>query len=211
VELRTVKGEIKESKSKENWKDKVKEEFSEETKRNLVEFERLKKCYPLLNLELDDDNYHLTSHTGSNSSFHTTIDDGQIDHETITMFDKDHLALTMEQNLMALYPDLFIGVFMNKDECEVSCWVNRPQNGKPCGHEAIGSIDITDINLHPTLYKWQLSSFFAKKPNYFFCSGHGCAEPKSHFGYFYFAGNYCKKWGDEHPENRRAAARETYE
>lgn len=76
--------------------------------------------------------------------------------------------------------------------------------------ESIGLLEITLQNLHARLQEWQNEAKKAKQDGYFFCSGHVRAEPKSSFDYYHFAGNYCKEWGNKHPELRKAAAREAY-
>jgi hypothetical protein len=113
---------------------------------------------------------------------------------------------SMGHALMSIYPDLYIGIYAGKDGVMVSVWVKRERGDA----EAIGTLDIVSGDLHPTLLKWQKEAEKSKQDGWFFCSGHVKAEPKSEWGYFHFAGNYCRQYGEENPESRRAAARETY-
>ncbi len=168
------------------------------------EFERLKMLYPLFQFEFDGK--HLTVQTSGNSSYHTTIENGRVDHDSMRHLDHDHMQKVMSQSLMELYPDLHISVYASKDGANASVWIDR--DGRDA--EAIGHVDILDVLLHPTLASWQKEALQAKQEGWFFCSGHTKAEPKAEWGYFHFAGNYCKRYGEENPESRKAAARETY-
>ena len=190
--------------------DKEITKVSPDTKaRNKKELEHLKSLYPLLDIKhewTERGDLKLIIHTGQNSSLHTGITEGRCNTPTHDL-DRYHLILSQEKQLMSLYPDLQIGIFQSRNYIDVSCWVLRDGSG----HEAIGSIDILDTELHQTLSHWQIEAKASKLPNWFFCSGHKRAEPITSYGYFHFAGNYCNEWGDQHQEDRAAAQRETYE
>ena len=113
----------------------------------------------------------------------------------------------MSQQLMKLYPDLYISVHTGKDGGDITVQVNRNGNDG----EAIGEINLTSPDLHTLLSKWQDEALMAKRKGYFFCTGHVRHE-KCHEGqYFHFAGNYCKEWGDQYPEERKAALNQNYD
>ena len=65
-------------------------------------------------------------------------------------------------------------------------------------------------SLHSALAALQIEAAQAKQQGWFFCTGHNRAEEQHDGQYFYFAGKYCKAWGDEHPDHRQAAAQERY-
>jgi hypothetical protein len=168
------------------------------------EFERLKMLYPLFQFEREGK--HLTVHTSKSSSFHPWLENGRIGHEAEQHLNHDHMVKSMSQSLMSLYPDLYISVYAGKDGAKAHVWMKRNDSDA----EAIGSVDIVSPFIRITLKKWQKEAEQAKQKGWFFCSGHVRAEKHGDGDYFYFAGNYCKQWGDEHPESRKEAARETY-
>ena len=177
--------------------------------RNKKELEHLEKLYPLFNIEhqwSERGDISLILNLHHNSSLHTNITSGKCVTSSQEL-DHMHLVLSLEKKLMSLYPDLQVGVYPSRDSIDVTCWVLRDGSG----HEAIGNIDILDCYLPSTLGQWQIEAKASKLPNWFFCSGHKRAEPIISYGYFHFAGNYCKEWGNEHQEDRAAAQRETYE
>jgi len=116
------------------------------------------------------------------------------------------MTATLNKTFRDQYPDLWISCYPAKDGITLSVWVRRDNRD----HEAIGNVSITDLNLRATLEGWQTESHIAKQGGWFFCSGHVAAEPRTEYGYFHFAGNYCKKYGEENPESKREATRETY-
>lgn len=183
----------------------------EEQQRNETQVKRLQKLYPLFTFDLQGK--VLTVNFSKTHSFAPWIKNGILDLDVIQTLNHEHMILSLNKSLMTLYPNLFISCYPSSNGINLTVWINRLyEDGTPNGHEAVGSIcDITDINLHPTLFEWEIEAKLAKQDNWFFCTGHEKAEPKSKYGYFYFAGNYCKQWGDEHPEQRMNAARETYE
>ena len=187
-----------------------KELYEEEERHNRREFEHLQKVYPLFPMTLDGK--VLNVKTGKNSSFNPWLTNGHLDHEAHLYLDHYHMTKTLSVELMKLYPDLYISVYASKDGCTVSVWVNRPrEDGEPNDAESIGSINIIDVCLHNRLHDWNLEADQAKRNKWFFCSGHQCAEVESQYGYFYFAGKYCKRWTIEHPEDVKRAQMETYE
>jgi hypothetical protein len=174
--------------------------------RNIESVEHLKRVYPLLSFELLSEKEYIIVKTGANSSYNCPIQNGNIDTLSRLYLDHYHLELSLSHNLMSIYPDLYIHVYVGKDSCNVTCWVNRDNRD----HESIGEIDILDETLHEILKTWQSEAKYSKQDGYFFCSGHKMAELKSNYGFFYFAGNYCKQYGIDHPDLVKKAANESY-
>jgi len=169
------------------------------------EFERLKMLYPLFQFKKDGE--HCVAILSDTHFQHFTIENGRVENDIERSLDHEHMEKSMSQALMKLYPDLYISVFAGRDGALASVWVKR--DGRDA--EAVGSVDVISKDLHQTLQRWQEEAGKAKRRGWFFCTGHKRAEPESDYGYFYFAGSYCKQWGNEHPEHRVKAARETYE
>ncbi len=176
------------------------------TERDLMEFKRLQSIYPLFKFELDGS--HLTVTFNEGSTFQPSINNGRLDHEATRYLDNAHMQKTISQDLMKIYPDLYISTYASKDGCFISVWVKRNNDDA----ESVGEhmLNLCSVELHNTLQKWQFEAKKAKQDNWFYCSGHCKAEPKSEYGYFYFAGRYCKQYGIENPNHKLEAGRETY-
>jgi len=180
---------------------------------NEKEVARLQSIYPLFKFELgqyvksEEDTQVLTVHIANGHSFNPWIKQGRLDHLALRGLDQYHCSKSISVALMRLYPDLFISSYCGKDGVLLSVWINREGRDR----EAVGYIDITEPYLHGTLQTWQREASKAKQQGWFFCSGHIIAEPKSQYDYFHFAGNYCKQWGEQHPDQRRVAISQNYD
>jgi hypothetical protein len=177
--------------------------------KNKGEFERLCKIYPLFKLSIKEieGKDHLTADINDGSSFNCYLTElGGLTRESQLTLDRDHMQESLRVELMLQYPDLYISVYANRKGLVASAWVKR--NNKD--DEAIGDIDILSMDFRDTMAKWQEEAEKSKQDGWFFCSGHQKAEPLGDDGYFHFAGRYCKKYGDEHPESRSAAMKENY-
>lgn len=174
--------------------------------RNKKEVARLEKCYPLFKFELKDDSL-LEIHFTKNHSFSPRLENGRLDWDSERQLDNEHMQASIKQQLMGIYPHLYLNAYAHRNGLTISAWVNR--NNKDV--ESIRSIEITSLNLHETLKQWNDEAQKAKQDGWFFCSGHLKAEPKTEYGYFHFAGQYCKRFGDENPTARKRAAQENYE
>lgn len=171
------------------------------------ELERLKKIYSLFKFNMDRDG-HLTIEMPGGSSFHTIVDQwGRLDRESELHLNHDHMEKAIAAKFMEQYPDLLISAYGGKDGVVLSAWVKRDGRGA----EAVGDIGITDPDLRIHFRRWQDEAGQAKEEGWFFCSGHVRAEQKAIYDYYYFAGQYCKEYGEQHPAHRREAASETYE
>ena len=179
------------------------------TQGNQREFERFQRIYPLFKFEWQEGKTvnNVTVTFSKSHSYCFAIEYGRASKGTEDLLDREHSETSIEKALMQMYPDLYISAHIHRDGVMLGVWVNRNNDDA----EAIGNLNLASPSSHTTLRKWQKESKTAKQKDYFFCSGHVRAEPKSDYGYYHFAGNYCKQWGDEHPEARRAAGRETYE
>jgi len=176
-----------------------------EEERNLQELERLKKTYYLFEFDLQDTN--LKVQTSKSSWSHFSLNNGHLPWESRVRLDEEHMRKSISKDLMELYPNLWISAYSNHKELVLGVWVKRGN----LDAEAIGEISITHPELHTKLKIWEEQAKLAKQEGWFFCSGHGLAEQKKEGFYFYFAGNYCKEWGDTNPEQRRRALVENYD
>ena len=181
--------------------------------RNQKEVARLQKCYPLFKFTLDKEPLNDIDHVNNleiqysiGHSYYTPIVDGRLKYGELDLI-KEHMEQTIANNLMELYHDLYFSLYTHRNGITISVWVKR--DNRDC--ESVGQLDIISTDLHETLKRWQIEATRAKQTGWFFCSGHTKAEPKSEYGYFHFAGNYCKKYGDEHPDQRKEAGRQSYE
>jgi hypothetical protein len=171
--------------------------------------DRLRGMYPLFDFSMRVENgrYMVTATLSESSSFYFQLNaSGRVPHEALQSLDKDHMEKSISTTLMKRYPDLYIYTFSDKNDIEITAWVKRENQSR----EAIGSILLIDPNIINTLNEWQDQAQKAKQDGMFFCSGHQRAEPKTDWGYFHFAGQYCKQYGNENPESIRSASTETY-
>lgn len=126
-------------------------------------------------------------------------------------FSAQHHTLTVERDLEARYPHLRISYATSRHGFRFSVWVKR--DGRD--HEAMASDDeiphLHDPAFHPRMEALEAEAAKATAPGWFFCSGHRRAEPVGEGRWHHFAGRYCETWGEEHPGQREAARRETYE
>lgn len=176
------------------------------------ELVRLRKIYPLFELKVSD---KLSIEGGEileviisrGHSFHSWLTKrGRLDHESERMLDLEHCKKYVAEELHKQYPDLHSSPYIGRADLLVSVWADR--DGRDA--EAIGHIQLFAPNFREQMLQWQEEARIAKKEGWFFCSGHSRAEKREDGYWFHFAGSYCKQYGDENPEARRAAARETY-
>lgn len=176
----------------------------------LRELLRLRKIYPLFEFEENTNKEsvnNLIINMSRGHSFHCSIGEGgKLDHEAELHLEHDHMEKSIGHEFMKRYPDLYISPYANRTGIMLSIWVKR--DGRDA--ESIGSLDMLNPTLTETLDNLQKEAHAAKQEGMFFCSGHKRAEPKKDGWYFHFAGSYCKEYGDEHPEQRKEAARENY-
>jgi len=177
--------------------------------KNKQEFDRLCRLYPLFKLSIQEyeDKEILVAEQSIGSSFSTRLSpQGIITNEGAKLLDRCHMQKSINTELMKQYPDLHIAAYPNRNGIKISAWVKRADRDA----EGIGSIGLLALNLRDTLQDWQDEAQKAKQEGWFFCSGHNKAEPNTEYGYFYFAGKYCKQYGIEHPEHKSMAGRERY-
>ncbi len=140
--------------------------------------------------------------------------DWQTMQNTEHELEERHRLQATEARLMDAYPDLWVSVSGSfADGFHVDVWIRRGTVGAYRDAEAFHSENTLHLDnpfLHPILQRWQAEAKLAKSSEFFLCTGHNQAEACHEGQYFYFAGRYCKQWGDEHPEHRAAAAAERY-
>lgn len=170
------------------------------------ELERTRNLYPLFGIEYDEGNDLITVQLSRNCSLCDKPAHGKFSWELMRQLDNEHMKKSIEKRLMEIYPDLHVSVHTHKNGIMVSLWVDR--DGRDA--EGMGELPLVELNFHEEMSKKQAHAEKSKQEDWFYCSGHGRAEPKSEYGYFYFAGRYCKKYGEENPEHRGAAGRERY-
>lgn len=129
-------------------------------------------------------------------------------HDVERKLDNEHMKQSMINEFMKQYPDLYIGLYESREGIYLSAWVK--QENRDGSAITSPGIQITSQQLHFQLSKWQDEAHKSNEPNMFYCSGHNRAESKSEYGYFCFAGTYCKQFGIENPEHLKMAGRETY-
>jgi len=169
-----------------------------------AELERLQNMYPLFTFTEEHDGLRVSA---KNSSLWVKCNDfGIIPHEAEIRLNNEHMVKSLNRAFRNQYPDLYISVYANKDGITLSVWVNRNDDDA----EAIGCIDIVSPKLRETLSEWQKEAAQSKVDGWFFCSGHLRAEPKTKYGFFYFASRYCKQFGIENPKIAKEAALERY-
>lgn len=175
--------------------------------KNKNEFDRLCRLYPLFKLSIYEDKEILTAEIGKGSSFSTHLSpNGIITNDGTQSLDHYHMQKSISVELMRLYPDLYISAYANRYCITIHAWVKRDNKDA----EGIGEINLLAINFTDTMQNWQDEAEKSKQGGMFFCSGHKKAEAVLEYGYFYFAGKYCKRYGEEHPEHKSMADRETY-
>lgn len=179
---------------------------------NKQEVERLKKLYPLFEFSIDEKlniegTESLTVQTSDNSSYHYWFDKyGHLPQEMLSTLDHRHMEKSIKYHLENRFPDLHIYIHAHKDGINVHTSVNN--NGRE--GTGIGNINILSPEFNTIMANWNDDARMSKKDGFFYCSGHQRVEPQSNYGYFYFMGEYCKQYGEENPEHRKMAGRETY-
>lgn len=162
------------------------------------ERKQLAKIYPLFSWEFYDDrgggNYR---HRNSSANF-LHVDESRALH--------DHGLLSIERDLRTLYPHLCILVMMDRGGVNISTWVDRDGHS---GAAISGELSLTQPDLHQRLKERDEQAALAHTPDRFFCTGHNAVEEGAR-DYFYFAGDYCALYGQEHPKHKQAALAETY-
>lgn len=169
------------------------------------EQERLQLIYRLFTFEFGErTRVHITdNHSISNIS---TTARGSLTHEITKELDKLHGEKSMAHDLMEQHPNLHISVSLERSGVLCSVWVQR--DGRDT--ESIGNFMLALPDAIEKLRKWSMMATVAVKEGNFFCTGHTQAETKGEGNWFYFAGRYCKEYGEEHPDKLEAAKRETY-
>lgn len=119
----------------------------------------------------------------------------------------------LEKEIMDIYPHLFVGEYGNY----ICLWVAIKYRELTRDGTAIEN-DITvqgwidqDPKVLEKLAYYNEQAKQSKENGWFFCTAHKKAEPRENYGYFHFAGSYCKQYAEQHPEKLRAALEETYD
>ena len=179
---------------------------------DIKELKRLRMIYPLFDIKVDDslsieENEILDVEISKGHAFHPWVTkQGRLDREAAAYLNSEHCKKHVATQLKVQYPNLHTSLYIGRADILVSVWVDRNDRDA----EAIGHVQLYDPNFKDIMTHWEQEAALAKQDGFFFCSGHRKAEPKSEYGYFHFAGSYCKQYGEENPESRKAAARENY-
>ena len=128
----------------------------------------------------------------------------ELNANMMTALDKANERQKVFMENQAKYPNLWF--YVDQYTLEVrDAWVNRSNR------------DAESLGVSPETFKDPIllehlnaEAGRALQEGWFFCTGCSEAHPKEEYGYFYFAGSYCKKHAVEHPEHRRQAALESY-
>ncbi len=162
--------------------------------------------FPLFTFRVDNHKDTIRAELGD-PGHATSFPREKLSRETDQYLVAQHRAIKIKRDLEEHYPDLHVLISEDQHGARVSVWVKRD------GRDAEAITDLLylhDLHLHPALRARQVEASLAKQPGCFFCSGHDLAEPVENYGYSHFAGKYCKTWAAEHPADREAAGRETY-
>lgn len=124
--------------------------------------------------------------------------DGKEDHY--------HCQASLAEKLDKQFPLLSVSAYVNRNGVIVYTSVRRDDRGR----EPLGSKDICDPELRKWLAWYAGQAELALQDNWFFCCGHNRAEPQGPGEYFWFAGRYCKEYGQENPDHLKKAKAETY-
>lgn len=124
-------------------------------------------------------------------------------YESTELWNREAKEFGVWQQLMILFPNLYF--YVHGDE--IGMWIRRDgKDGESVGHTTIdpGGLHFAEIG------KLNLKAGFARQDDWFWCSRCRDAKPRTEYGYFYFAGNYCKTCQVENPEHYKKAQAESY-
>ena len=135
---------------------------------------------------------------------------GQSTHYTLPITDPNHIerldldyaVFLRKVEVMEKFPNLYPWVTKSLDV--TGLWVCH--DGRDGA--ALGSFPnpLTDEELA----HWNELAGQSLQEGMFWCSGHNRPEPQADYDYFFFAGNYCKEWGEANPGHKKDALSETY-
>lgn len=171
------------------------------------EYQRLKAIYPLFEWTWDAESRACRWRMNSVSSSVALDEYGRPKYrDSESSLRHYHCEATIKKQFSEQYPHLYFGISVGKDGVRVDVYVFRnDRDGEPMGHK-----NICDSFLHDWLGQKESESIKAKQDGFFYCCGHNRVEKRAEGGYFWFAGRYCKEYGDENPKHRSDASRETY-
>lgn len=172
----------------------------------------LTQHFPLFKVvETDSKNTYVAIETRRHSTRTVRLPVNESDLDKLLT--NDHRQVNIENKLNGLYPDLFCSIISDRFSYVIHVWIKRDM--KDGFRDGAGipqkPIDIADPELHPILQKWQkIAKQVRENDDMFFCTGHGQAEKRHEGQWSYFAGRYCKKYGEEHPDLLNQARNESY-
>lgn len=166
---------------------------------NAAEQKRLLDTYPLVNFHFDTNcfGYRCMQQYGlTNDS-----------HENDKLIKDCYLEATINKKLEDLYPNLVVQSYVRPHSISVAVWIKR--NGRDA--EGLGTLDFLAVDFHDGMISLQETALVASEPNMFYCGGCKIPQSKSEYGYHYFSGKYCKVFGENNPQHKDRALRETYD
>jgi len=160
----------------------------------------LKEKFPLFRYE--DHGNHVTVFVDTSSSM--GVYNGEITPGHLLNFEREHARLEARKKWNDKYPNLFFHIDAYTLQ-PTSLYVLRDgRDGEAISgcHFPMQEYELTHLNEQAGL---------ALQPDMFFCTDCWKAYPRSEFGFFHFAGNYCKKCEAADPEAAERARNERYD
>lgn len=168
----------------------------------------LKRRWPLFEIVKDGKGYRIVfapyKELGSSSMYITEeYLNTPAAEKMLERNDIEHEQLRIDLKLQEMYPHLYFFVDSSYSKgLPDHIWVRRKNQG---GEAIVSRGELS----HEVLAHWEEQARLATQNGWFFCTGHNRAE-KGQRAFFHFAGSYCEEYGNEHPEKRREAERESY-
>lgn len=123
-------------------------------------------------------------------------------------FEKEHNARSLENRFGHIFKHLSFHLMWEKSKSEWLVSVQTRQG--ETGGLNFRMKDDNEFNF-TILANFDEEAEKAEKEDMFFCSGHMKAEPLADKYFYWFNGNFCKRYAEERPDTYRSAMRETYE
>lgn len=147
---------------------------------------------------------------GSSSTLVWVENDDDLSANTIEWLDRKHEQLKVFLEYMQKYPNLYFAITQTPPHVPDAVWVRHtlPDGTERDGTGMLyGKDELRDPIILDHL-NYQAGK--ARQEGYFWCSGCDEVHPQEEYAYFYFAGEYCKKFKEENPDHYRMAKNESY-
>jgi len=172
------------------------------------ERQRLQSLYPFFAFTFTDGGGEAVTPKGSRILFGNDV------HNYEATLNREHMEVAVARRLQDRYPHLWVSATTDRAGVFLSLWQKRTLDD---GTETDGTAlrhdhpQVEDPELHAKLAALEAEAANASQEGWFYCTGHARAEQVHEGMYHYFAGRFCRAYGEEHPEHLRSALAETYE